>query len=93
MHCFWSGEAQLGGIDGVLETEAGWIHGKEVVTLKYDPTRLTWESLVKKAESFSYANETYRTADYRIASNSDQKRHLNHSKLKNLQLNKCRRPK
>ena len=40
MHCFWTGEYQLGRIDGVITTEAGWLDGREVTLVRYDKTRL-----------------------------------------------------
>ena len=35
--CFWSGETSLIQHNAVLATEAGWIDGKEVVKITYDP--------------------------------------------------------
>ncbi|MEC9372619.1 MAG: thioredoxin family protein, partial [Planctomycetota bacterium] len=31
MHCFWEGEALLGGIEGVTKTRTGWLDNREVV--------------------------------------------------------------
>ena len=59
MHCFWTGEMRLGQFDGVLTTEAGWIDGREVTLVTYDPTRLSLESLVKKAHKESCAAHIY----------------------------------
>ena len=86
MYCFWSGEANLGGIEGVVETESGWMNGKEVVKLSYDPKVLGKNALAKKASVFGYHREDYDPKKYRRASQSDQKRHLRHSKLKDLKL-------
>ena len=98
MHCFWDGEAKLGGIPGVIETEAGWLDGREVVHLRFDPSIVDWASLVRAAQVHGCAEQVYapdasalqatpkaltrrariyNTKDYRRASTSDQKRHLN----------------
>lgn len=59
MYCFWDGEAKLGRIDGVIETEAGWLDGHEVVRLKYDPHQVEWATLVQKAQALGCAREVY----------------------------------
>lgn len=50
MSCFWSGEAHLGEVDGVLSTETGWQGGREVVRLTYDPRRTSVGELDDHAE-------------------------------------------
>ncbi len=37
MGCFWSGEAELGGLDGVVSSRTGFAQGREVVEVEYDP--------------------------------------------------------
>jgi hypothetical protein len=37
MHCFWTGEALFGQLNGVVKTTAGFQGGKEVVVVEYDP--------------------------------------------------------
>lgn len=37
MPCFWSGEAHFGGQDGVYRTTPGYLAGKEVVRVEFDP--------------------------------------------------------
>ncbi|MEM1223033.1 MAG: VPGUxxT family thioredoxin-like (seleno)protein, type 2 [Verrucomicrobiota bacterium] len=109
MYCFWDGEAKLGGIDGVLETESGWLDGAEVVKLSYDSDHLQWPELVKKAKALGCAERIYApdsealkvTSEaklypmekYRKARESDQKRHLQFSKLKTLPLNPFQKTK
>lgn len=39
MYCFWSGEATLGSIEGVVETRPGFQDGHEVVRVAYDPRK------------------------------------------------------
>lgn len=114
MFCFWDGEAKLGAINGVLETEAGWLDGHEVVRLKYDSNAIQWPELIKKARAHGCANEIYASdkatlsqieedhrkrsqlyisKDYRTARGSDQKRHMQFSKLKHLSLNPVQKTK
>lgn len=45
MGCFWSGEARLGGLDGVVSTRTGFQGGAEVVQVDYDPARTDLGSL------------------------------------------------
>ncbi|MEM1059237.1 MAG: thioredoxin family protein [Verrucomicrobiota bacterium] len=59
MYCFWDGEARLGRLDGVVTTEAGWLEGREVVKLSYDPARLDWSDLVRAAEKVRCADRVY----------------------------------
>ena len=90
MHCFWTGEQKLGGIDGVIATEAGWLDGHEVTLVRYDKNQLSLNSLAKQAARVRCADKVY-TADgrslaglrggkldksYRTASASDQKKQI-----------------
>ena len=90
MHCFWTGEYRLGGIDGVIATEAGWLDGREVTLVRYDSEQLSLRSLARKAAQVRCADKIY-TPDgeslaglrggkldngYRTASGSDQKRQI-----------------
>jgi copper chaperone CopZ len=36
MHCFWTGEKELGKLDGVIDVESGFINHNEVVKVKYN---------------------------------------------------------
>lgn len=90
MHCFWTGEYRLGGIDGVIATEAGWLDGREVTLVRYDSEQLSLRSLARKAAQVRCADKIYTpggeslaglrggTLDngYRPASRSDQKRQI-----------------
>lgn len=49
MHCFWEGEASLGGLDGVLATRTGFQGGQEVVEVTYDPARVSRSALDERA--------------------------------------------
>ncbi|MEM7199960.1 MAG: VPGUxxT family thioredoxin-like (seleno)protein, type 2 [Planctomycetota bacterium] len=50
MACFWSGEAGLGRLEGVVGTEAGWLGGREVVRVTYDPKAVTYAALTRAAQ-------------------------------------------
>ena len=80
MYCFWTGEAKLGALDGVISTEAGFFDGHEVVVLKYDPKTVTLPSLVGEAEKLDCAKAVYvpKTVDQRLVSNR--------TRLKNVKL-------
>ena len=83
-YCFWTGELAIGGIEGVQTTEAGFLKGKEVTLVKYDPATVTQAQLVKQAKAQSCANDVYSGNDlkgYRTARESDQKRQLQGTKF------------
>ncbi|MGL4399031.1 MAG: thioredoxin family protein [Luteolibacter sp.] len=76
-HCFWTGEAVLGGIDGVIRTEAGFLDGNEVTLVDYDPGRIQLAELTRKAEAGGVATRVFTSLEgYRKAPESDQKRQL-----------------
>ena len=90
MSCFWTGEYQLGNIDGVVTTQAGWLDGREVTLVNYDPKLISLNSLATKAAKVRCAQKVYTrdgqslsglkggTLDtsYRAASRSDQKKQI-----------------
>lgn len=92
VYCFWSGEVALGQLEGVIETEAGWIDGREVTRVVYDKEKITLQTLVKKAQQAKSARKVYLPgneasllkgfptgqldARYRKARASDQKKQL-----------------
>ena len=59
MHCYWEGEAKLGGIKGVHSTRAGWRDGLEVVQLKFSPDIVNYKTLLEKAQSFDCASRVF----------------------------------
>lgn len=78
-YCFWTGELEIGGIEGVVRTEAGWLEGHEVTLVDYDESVIKQDALVKKAKAASCANKVYSgnaLAGYRTAREADQKRQL-----------------
>lgn len=56
MYCFWTGEMELGRIEGVVTTEAGFMDGHEVTRVKYDPAVITLPQLIAAAEKVECAN-------------------------------------
>ncbi|MEM1124230.1 MAG: VPGUxxT family thioredoxin-like (seleno)protein, type 2 [Bacteroidota bacterium] len=59
MFCFWTGEKELGKIDGVVETQAGFMNGREVVSVKYDPAVIPYKKLLQSANQASCADHAY----------------------------------
>lgn len=89
MSCFWTGEYELGKIDGVVSTEAGWLDGHEVTLVQFDESQLPLSSLAKKAAEVRCANKVYtddgksvgrlpggKLEGYQPASDSDQKKQI-----------------
>ncbi len=55
MYCYWTGEASLGRVDGVVASRIGHWGGKEIVQVDYDPRRTDVAELtatLKKQRSF-----------------------------------------
>jgi hypothetical protein len=59
MYCFWTGEMVLGQIDGVVTTEAGFMGGREVTLVRYDPTVIRLPKLIAAAEKVECANSVH----------------------------------
>lgn len=59
MYCFWTGEAELGRINGVLSTEAGWLDGREVTLVKFHVKTLPLSTLVTEAKKVDCAQAVY----------------------------------
>lgn len=89
-YCFWTGEFRLGKIDGVIETEAGFLDGREVTLVHYDDKKISLEALAKEAAKAKCADKVYTSSgkslagmpggkldeSYRTAPESDQKRQV-----------------
>ncbi|MEN0005547.1 MAG: VPGUxxT family thioredoxin-like (seleno)protein, type 2 [Bacteroidota bacterium] len=61
MYCFWTGEKQLGQIDGVVETQAGFMGGREVVEVTYDPSVVSFDELLGVAQQHQCASQVFTT--------------------------------
>lgn len=59
MHCFWTGEHELGKIDGVVSTEAGWLDGHEVTLVRYLPEEIDLPALARRAAAVKCARKVY----------------------------------
>jgi len=59
--CFWTGEMKIGQIEGVIKTEAGFYDGHEVTLVDYDPSRVSFDTLVDKAATAQCADRVYVT--------------------------------
>lgn len=64
-HCFWIGEAKLGGIEGVVMTEAGWIEEREVTRVVFDRDKIDIATLAAKARAMECADKVYAPEDQR----------------------------
>lgn len=59
MYCFWTGEKKIAEIDGVVETQAGFMDGREVVKVDFSSEVLTYEKLLNQAKTKSCASHVY----------------------------------
>ncbi len=59
MYCFWTGEGNLGALDGVVSTEPGYMNGHEVVQVKFNPNIISFEKLVKAGNQVSCTDQVY----------------------------------
>ncbi len=80
MYCFWTGEAKLGSLDGVIATEAGFYDGREVVIVKYNDKKIKLLELVAEAEKFECASAVY------LATETDRKLVADKTRLRNVKL-------
>lgn len=63
MHCFWDGEARLGAVPGVMSTSVGFLQGREVVEVKFDPTRLSYAQLLEQARALDCTSRIFTRTD------------------------------
>lgn len=76
-HCFWTEERVIGAIDGVEETEAGFLKGREVTLFRYDPQIVSLEEVYRVAMSHGVGDEVYTDlSGYKKAPLRDQKRQI-----------------
>ena len=63
--CFWVGEMQLGQIDGVVTTEAAFMGGHEITTVRFDPAEVSAETVVAEGVKRGVASHIF--ADGNVA--------------------------
>jgi hypothetical protein len=59
MFCFWTGEMELGQIEGVVTTQAGFMQGREVTLVSYDPEIISLPQLIAAAEKVECAQAVH----------------------------------
>lgn len=59
MYCFWTGEGQLGQLEGVVATEPGFMNGREVVQVQFNPNIISFEKLVKAGNQVQCADQVF----------------------------------
>lgn len=59
MHCYWEGEVQLGKLAGVKSTHSAWYDDKEIVTVQFDPTVISYGDLIDAALAVRCADKIY----------------------------------
>lgn len=91
MYCFWTGEKQLGATDGVLNTEAGFMNGREVVKVTYDSREVDIKELDTYAKRNKFTPIDYDNS-YRPA-NNDEDYYLRHTNYKYLPLSNLQKTK
>ena len=66
MYCFWTGEKKLGNLDGVIETQPGFMNNREVVEVEFDPNKISYETLLKKANKSGCASHVFADDDKQL---------------------------
>ncbi len=59
MYCFWSGEKEIGALDGVTATKPGFMGGREVVQVNYNPNVISYDDLAEKAKDARCNSHVY----------------------------------
>jgi len=85
MFCFWTGEMALGQLDGVVTTEAGFMGGREVVLVHYDPAVVSLPRLTTAAGKAD-CQPMQAAGAYRPAPADDQKKQQSGTALAKLPL-------
>ena len=96
-YCFWTGELKIGAIEGVVTTEAGFIGGREVTLVNYDPKVTSLEKILKQAKASGVATAVYlddpsklsgsnKISSYRAAPTHDQKKQIQGTVFSKLKL-------
>jgi peptide methionine sulfoxide reductase MsrA len=59
MYCFWTGEKTMATMAGIQKTEAGFMAGKEVVKVAFNPDIIDKETLIQKASKKQCADVVF----------------------------------
>jgi len=59
MYCFWTGEKTYGQMNGVVSTEPGFMKGREVVLVEYDPEVTQYQSLLEQGKEAQCAGQAF----------------------------------
>jgi len=68
MYCFWTGEKEIAQINGVVATEAGYMHGKEVVKVSWDNDVTNLETIASRAAKVKCADQVFSNSNEKIVS-------------------------
>jgi len=90
MYCFWTGEAHLGQLEGVVETEPGFMNGKEVVRVTYNEALINEQTITKHAEKAKCNLESKRS---KFRADKDPQYYLKQTPFKYLALSSLQRTK
>jgi len=90
MYCFWTGEAKLGQLDGIIASSPGFMNGREVVKITYDPKKVKTSEIDKlaKKNKFSFVKNP---SNFR--KDKDEQYHLKRTDFKYLPLTPIQRTK
>ena len=59
MPCFWSGEACVGQIPGLLGSRVGFLEGREVVEVRFDPDEISYATLFQEVHRRGCASSVF----------------------------------
>jgi len=59
LHCFWSGEIELGTERGVVYTEPGYIGDREAMYLEFDNSTISYRDILKSSLDLNLINEAF----------------------------------
>jgi hypothetical protein len=62
-YCFWSGEIEFGKIEGVVATAAGFMHGREVVEVRFNRGTISYAELLRKGKRSGVVRNAYVASD------------------------------
>ena len=93
MYCFWSGEAHLGLVEGVVGTEPGFMNGKEVVRVTYDTDIVDLKTITRHAEKAQCRFESVSDRKAKFRKDKDPQYYLKQTPYKYLALSPLQKTK